>query len=130
MLEPNQLQPGAITEDGDPIRLQHEDGGAPVTVVDTMYGTRGAYLVVTSDELNGLAMLAPQSYVTENFHVSDDTSDTDPDGDEIDNLQGDDLDNAIHEAGIDPSTGGSRQDGSLSAQEKRDALRAHRDQEA
>lgn len=50
---------------------------------------------------------------------------TAPTKDEIAALSGSDLDNAINDAGIDASTGGSRADGSLSAQEKRDALYEH-----
>jgi hypothetical protein len=46
-------------------------------------------------------------------------------GDDIDSLQGDELDAAVSAAGIDATTGGSRSDGSLSADEKRDALREH-----
>jgi hypothetical protein len=48
-----------------------------------------------------------------------------PEGDEFDRLFGDELDEAITEAGIDASTGGSLKDGSLSAAEKREALRKH-----
>jgi hypothetical protein len=43
--------------------------------------------------------------------------------DEIDALSGDDLDREVEEAGIDASTGGSLADGSLSADEKRAALK-------
>jgi hypothetical protein len=43
---------------------------------------------------------------------------------QIDNLTGQQLDDAVEAAGIDASTGGSRQDGSLSAEEKRAALKA------
>lgn len=45
------------------------------------------------------------------------------DDDAIDELTGDDLDEAVKNAGIDPSKGGSLADGSLSADEKRQALR-------
>ena len=43
---------------------------------------------------------------------------------EIDALTGQALDDAVEQAGIDASTGGSLSDGSLSADEKRDALKA------
>lgn len=46
--------------------------------------------------------------------------------DEIDSLQGDDLDAAVAEAGIDASKGGSKSDGGLTADEKRAALREAR----
>jgi hypothetical protein len=46
--------------------------------------------------------------------------------DEIDELHGDDLDAAVEAAGIDPSTGGSKQDGGLTADEKRQALKDQR----
>lgn len=49
-------------------------------------------------------------------------------GDDADpaDLQGDDLDAALTSAGIDFSKGGSLQDGSMSAQEKREALEKSR----
>jgi hypothetical protein len=43
---------------------------------------------------------------------------------QIDDLTGDDLDDACDAAGIDTSSGGSLSDGSLSADEKRAALKA------
>lgn len=46
-----------------------------------------------------------------------------PDSDAIASLKGDDLDDAVEAAGIDASTGGSNQDGSMNAEEKRQALR-------
>ena len=48
-----------------------------------------------------------------------------PTAESIDALSGDDLDNAVAEAGIDASTGGSLKDGGLTADEKRAALKAH-----
>lgn len=50
---------------------------------------------------------------------------TAPTKDEIAALTGSDLDQAIADAGIDASTGGSTASGALSASEKRDALTAH-----
>jgi hypothetical protein len=44
---------------------------------------------------------------------------------EIDRLQGDELDRHVEAANIDATTGGSRADGSLSAEEKRQALKQH-----
>jgi hypothetical protein len=46
---------------------------------------------------------------------------------EIDALSGSDLQNACEAAGIDTDSGGSLANGGLSADEKRDALRAFRD---
>ena len=48
------------------------------------------------------------------------------DDDGIDKLTATELDAALIEAGIDSSSGGSLKDGSLSADEKRGALREHR----
>ncbi len=45
-----------------------------------------------------------------------------PEPDEVEGLQGEELDEAIKAAGIDASKGGSLQDGSMSADEKRSAL--------
>lgn len=45
----------------------------------------------------------------------------------IDGLSGDELDQAVADAGIDATTGGSKQDGGLTAAEKREALRCHYD---
>jgi hypothetical protein len=45
---------------------------------------------------------------------------------QIDELKGDDLDEAVRQAGIDPDEGGSLADGSLSADETRAALTAAR----
>jgi hypothetical protein len=46
--------------------------------------------------------------------------------DDIDRLSGADLDKAVSDVGIDASKGGSKQDGGLTADEKRAALRAKR----
>jgi hypothetical protein len=45
---------------------------------------------------------------------------------EIDALSGDELDQAVRDAGIDPDEGGSLSDGSMSADEKRAALKEAR----
>jgi hypothetical protein len=45
--------------------------------------------------------------------------------DQIDSLTGSDLDDACEAAGIDTDKGGSLSDGALSADEKRDALKAY-----
>lgn len=58
---------------------------------------------------------------------SGDAPDGNPPPDDAEELKGDELDAAVAEAGIDASEGGSLSDGSMSADEKRAALKAARE---
>lgn len=146
-LQSHQLDPGALNEDGGRLALAHPDGGPRVHVVDRLAGVNGSYAVVQDAEGSPFLTLVGVGDLAE-FDVSDDTDDTvpeqdpdrlnegepgnrepepsDDDGrDEFDRLTGADLDDALDNAGIDPSSGGSRADGSLNAAERRQALREH-----
>lgn len=78
----------------------------------------GAIAGEAPPESGSLEGAFPPAGEVEDFTPPDDAPD------EIDSLTGDDLDAACEAAGIDFTTGGSLKDGSMSAEEKRAALKA------
>lgn len=99
----DEVPPGVEVEDGD----VDERGGSPSAAI------AGTTLTTAS-----IATIDPTRPVDE------EEEGTTLSNEQIDALSGEQLDSALEDAGIDASTGGSLRDGSLSVDEKREALKA------
>lgn len=79
MLDPHQIQPGAVDEDRAPLVLVPDDGGPAIRVVDRIQGTQGSYAIVThGDSEPGILVLIADATIAENYSVQEPEREPDP----------------------------------------------------